>query len=152
MTNKHNPDMPVMIWATSRDGAPIWWSAGLKSPDSIQYIRADISQSQINGFESLLDFRQQEIAVINQQINVLQEEIGLQKLTIEAHNDTIERYQTRYEQHIIHHNEHHKKEDIIINAAHELIQRWDTPNWKDTPATAVFIDKLRYAVSLFEGE
>jgi hypothetical protein len=31
-------------------------------------------------------------------------------------------------------------------AAQEVIDRWDSPLWKDAPATAVFINNLRRAL------
>jgi hypothetical protein len=34
----------------------------------------------------------------------------------------------------------------LIDAAQAVIDRWDTPLWKDVPATAVFIGQLRDAL------
>lgn len=35
----------------------------------------------------------------------------------------------------------------LAEAARAVIERWDTPNWKDAPATAIFISRLRNALS-----
>ena len=35
----------------------------------------------------------------------------------------------------------------LIEAARAVVERWDTPLWKDTPATAVFINRLRDAIA-----
>ena len=34
----------------------------------------------------------------------------------------------------------------LRTAAQAVIDRWDTPLWKDVPATAVFIEQLRAAL------
>lgn len=36
--------------------------------------------------------------------------------------------------------------NILIQAAQAVLERWDSPHWKDLPATAEFINSLRYAV------
>lgn len=36
--------------------------------------------------------------------------------------------------------------DVLIQAAKAIIERWDSPFWKDQPATAEFINTMRYAV------
>lgn len=40
----------------------------------------------------------------------------------------------------------------LLEAALEVIARWETPLWKDTDATAVFINRLRHAVKKASGE
>ncbi len=40
----------------------------------------------------------------------------------------------------------------IKEAAQAVIDRWDTPNWKDAPATAVVINRLRAAISALPVE
>lgn len=37
--------------------------------------------------------------------------------------------------------------DELLAAAQSVIDRWDTPLWKDVPATAEYINKLREAVA-----
>ncbi|MFA7238955.1 MAG: hypothetical protein WC091_02510 [Sulfuricellaceae bacterium] len=39
----------------------------------------------------------------------------------------------------------------LVLAADAVIQRWDTPNWKDAPATADFINQLREALAKFKA-
>ena len=34
----------------------------------------------------------------------------------------------------------------LRTAAQAVIDRWDTPNWKDAPATAEYINRLREAL------
>ena len=34
----------------------------------------------------------------------------------------------------------------ILKAAQAVVDRWDTPLWKDVPATAEYINKLREAL------
>lgn len=34
----------------------------------------------------------------------------------------------------------------VVAAAHAVVERWDTPLWKDVPATAQFINRLRAAL------
>lgn len=34
----------------------------------------------------------------------------------------------------------------LIEAAKEVVSRWDTPSWKDVPATAEYINRLRAAI------
>lgn len=41
-----------------------------------------------------------------------------------------------------------KDQDIAVYAAaRAVVERWDTPLWKDAPATAGFINRLRAALS-----
>lgn len=37
----------------------------------------------------------------------------------------------------------------LIEAARAVIARWDTPAWKDAPATAVFINELHAALKAY---
>jgi hypothetical protein len=37
--------------------------------------------------------------------------------------------------------------DAVIRAASDVVERWETPLWKDAPATATFIHRLRDALS-----
>lgn len=37
-------------------------------------------------------------------------------------------------------------DEELIAAARAVVERWDTPHWKDVPATAVFINRLRNAL------
>ncbi len=37
-------------------------------------------------------------------------------------------------------------DEELIAAARAVVERWDTPHWKDVPATAVFINRLRDAL------
>ena len=40
-----------------------------------------------------------------------------------------------------------KDQDIAVDAAaRAVVERWDTPLWKDAPATAGFINRLRAAL------
>ena len=39
----------------------------------------------------------------------------------------------------------------LISAAKAVIERWDSPNWKDQPHTGEFIHRLRQAVEKAEG-
>jgi len=34
----------------------------------------------------------------------------------------------------------------LLDASREVVERWDTPLWKDVPATATYIARLRKAV------
>lgn len=43
-------------------------------------------------------------------------------------------------------SEEQEREDELRAAARAVIDRWDTPLWKDAPATAVYINKLRRAL------
>lgn len=36
----------------------------------------------------------------------------------------------------------------LKEAAHAVVERWDTPLWKDVPATAEYINRLRTAIHL----
>jgi len=36
--------------------------------------------------------------------------------------------------------------DVLMNSASEIIERWNTPNWKDAPHTGVFIENLNKAL------
>lgn len=38
--------------------------------------------------------------------------------------------------------------DALMSAAKSVIERWDSPSWKDLPATADYIHKLRNAVAI----
>jgi len=40
----------------------------------------------------------------------------------------------------------------LLEAAKAVIARWDTPLWRDAPATAVFINELRAAVASMESQ
>ena len=40
----------------------------------------------------------------------------------------------------------------LINAAKAVIERWDMPTWKDVPATAEYIARLRAAVERAENQ
>ena len=42
--------------------------------------------------------------------------------------------------------------DKVIIAAQALIDRWDTPLWKDVPATANYINDLRKALAEYKRE
>jgi hypothetical protein len=45
--------------------------------------------------------------------------------------------------------------DIKMNlrkAAQAVVERWDTPSWKDVPATAIYIEALRQALAQPEQE
>ena len=37
--------------------------------------------------------------------------------------------------------------ESVIRAASDVVERWETPLWKDAPATATFIHRLRDALS-----
>lgn len=39
----------------------------------------------------------------------------------------------------------------LVGAAKEMVARWDTPFWKDAPATAQYINRLRVALSRLGG-
>ena len=39
-----------------------------------------------------------------------------------------------------------KQRDALIAAGQALVDRWDTPNWKDAPHTGEFIARLRDAI------
>lgn len=52
-------------------------------------------------------------------------------------------------------NEWHKQSmahDDLEKAAKAVIERWDTPLWKDVPATAVYIADLRKALETMDCE
>ena len=40
----------------------------------------------------------------------------------------------------------------LLNAAMDVIERWDSPLWKDLPATAEYIERLRQAVAKAQKE
>jgi len=40
----------------------------------------------------------------------------------------------------------------LIEAARAVVERWDTPLWKDVPATAVYINALRTALAAAEAQ
>jgi len=44
------------------------------------------------------------------------------------------------------------RNSMIVATSEALIYRWDTPLWKDAPATAIFINELRNSVSATEPE
>lgn len=39
-----------------------------------------------------------------------------------------------------------RQRDALAEAAQAVVARWDTPLWKDVPATADYINKLRAAL------
>jgi len=41
---------------------------------------------------------------------------------------------------------HSRNLDSVINSAREVVERWDAPLWKDIPATAIYIGRLRAAL------
>ena len=47
------------------------------------------------------------------------------------------------------HSEQHLE---LVSAARAVVERWDTPLWKDAPATAGFINRLRDALPAIEGK
>ena len=47
------------------------------------------------------------------------------------------------------HSEQHLE---LVSAARAVVERWDTPLWKDAPATAGFINRLRDALPPAIGE
>lgn len=40
-----------------------------------------------------------------------------------------------------------RQRDELLAAAKTVVARWDTPLWKDVPATATFINELRAAIA-----
>jgi hypothetical protein len=40
----------------------------------------------------------------------------------------------------------------LRKAAQAVVERWDTPSWKDVPATAIYIEALRQALAQPEQE
>ena len=40
----------------------------------------------------------------------------------------------------------------LINSAKAVVERWDTPLWKDAPASAVLINQLRAAIEEAEKQ
>ena len=42
-------------------------------------------------------------------------------------------------------------ENELIEAAIAVIERWESPNWKDLPHTGEFINRLRLAVEAFKN-
>lgn len=40
----------------------------------------------------------------------------------------------------------------LVSAAQAVIDRWDSPNWKDLPHTAEYIYRLRMAIAQYEQE
>jgi hypothetical protein len=36
----------------------------------------------------------------------------------------------------------------LRKAAQAVVERWDTPSWKDVPATAIYIEALRQALAM----
>ena len=44
-----------------------------------------------------------------------------------------------------------ERHDELLSAAKEVIERWDSPLWKDLPPTAEVIARLRDAVVKVEG-
>ena len=42
--------------------------------------------------------------------------------------------------------------DELLNALEAIIERWDTPLWKDVPHTAEYIDAARLIVAKAKGE
>lgn len=45
-----------------------------------------------------------------------------------------------------------KEQKDLLDAAIAVINRWDTPLWKDVPATAIYINTLRQAVAKFKEQ
>jgi len=46
-----------------------------------------------------------------------------------------------------------RQRDILLEAGTAIVERWDTPLWKDVPHTAEFINKLRKAIEeINQGE
>lgn len=45
----------------------------------------------------------------------------------------------------------HDGEDALLAAARAVVQRWDSPKWKDEPHTAEYIDSLRAAIEAKES-
>lgn len=39
----------------------------------------------------------------------------------------------------------------LLEAAQAVVERWDTPNWKDVPGTATFINALRKSIAKAKG-
>lgn len=39
----------------------------------------------------------------------------------------------------------------LLNAARAVVERWDTPLWKDAPHTGNYIHSLRQSVALIDG-
>ncbi|MBI5917824.1 MAG: hypothetical protein HY849_00395 [Nitrosomonadales bacterium] len=44
-----------------------------------------------------------------------------------------------------------RQRDELLAAAKSVVARWDTPLWKDVPATAEYIGQLRQAIAKAEG-
>jgi hypothetical protein len=42
-------------------------------------------------------------------------------------------------------------DEVLIEAAMAVVERWETPLWKDAPATAEYIYKLRDALNATQG-
>lgn len=40
----------------------------------------------------------------------------------------------------------------LLKAAKAVVERWDTPLWKDVPATARYINDLRAAITEYEAK
>ena len=45
-----------------------------------------------------------------------------------------------------------QKQDELLAAAESVVERWETPLWKDVPATADYIARLRQAVEAVKEE
>jgi hypothetical protein len=41
-------------------------------------------------------------------------------------------------------------DEVLIEAAKAVVERWETPLWKDAPATAKFIYRLRDAINAYK--
>lgn len=40
-----------------------------------------------------------------------------------------------------------KREHVLREAGKALVERWDSPKWKDLPHTAIYIDEMQQALS-----
>ena len=42
--------------------------------------------------------------------------------------------------------------DDLVDVLEDIIERWDTPLWKDVPHTAEYIDAARFVLAKAKGE
>jgi hypothetical protein len=42
------------------------------------------------------------------------------------------------------------EDEVLIEAAKAVVERWETPLWKDAPAAAKFIYRLRDAINAYK--
>ena len=42
--------------------------------------------------------------------------------------------------------------DDLVEVLEDIIERWDTPLWKDVPHTAEYIDAARFVLAKTKGE